>query len=687
MKRSIFAFAFATLMLGACDGPKLPYWVTATLEISCSNHRDAKKDHERYAMVGCGPIGFSNETCELEAEFGKDLAQSTGLKFDEDFKYTVKPGVSGSNAIFLQVAENGVITNDCALKANDVDVSLSSFNEPIKGQAYAFKLVEPSDKFPEGIQPCNNGECADKSVVKKATEYSLVITTATTTVNVIVEASVDETTMEKLTSNSGATVSPGVAYSADVKYDTTGSSKVLVGLYANGTVNVIGNGTTDKQYKLYASVVNGSKSVLLDTHENNKLCLEVNGGVIATCGVDLVIKGEGQCVDNDLDGACVNIAPIDCNDNNDTVAPVPYGAEITGNGIDDDCNALTFDDPDADDDGDGVTNGTDSEPLNPCVPGTANDACQATIDADGDGTSVLTDSDDNDPCVPSATVNACKATIDVDGDGDPALTDPDDNDPCNPLATTTACKEITDNDGDEVNANDDLDDNDACNPDPNDPLCTVADPDNDHDGTPVSSDPDDTNPCVPSAMVNACLATIDLDGDEVFADSDPDDTDACNPDPNDPLCVVPPVIGPLPVGYTYGAILYPALTTGRFLCSQAGDGSVGTMVDLPHAWGDECVEGVFYAHNPNPVDFNIHYGGNAWAIAFGTQAEFDRAPPVWVHVGNLSCNVMQFAFRVPNYNVAGYHGSYKVKGIDTDNDGHFDTNIKITTTDDIVICQ
>ncbi len=82
-------------------------------------------------------------------------------------------------------------------------------------------------------------------------------------------------------------------------------------------------------------------------------------------------------------------------------------------------------------DGDGVPDGQDPDPDDPCNPNPSSPAC----DTDGDGVPDGQDPDPDDPCNPNPSSPAC----DTDGDGVPDSTDPDPNDPCNPNPSSPAC--------------------------------------------------------------------------------------------------------------------------------------------------------------------------------------------------------------------------------------------------------
>ncbi len=135
--------------------------------------------------------------------------------------------------------------------------------------------------------------------------------------------------------------------------------------------------------------------------------------------------------DEDADGA--NVCD-DCDDTNDAVRPLE--PETTWNGIEHDCDPTTEDEPD--DDGDGATVCLDCDDTNDAVSpdlaevtcdGLDNDCDPATEDApdgDGDGSTVCDDCDDADPAVsPDLAETTCNG---IDDDCDAATLDEPDAD-------------------------------------------------------------------------------------------------------------------------------------------------------------------------------------------------------------------------------------------------------------------
>jgi gliding motility-associated-like protein len=209
----------------------------------------------------------------------------------------------------------------------------------------------------------------------------------------------------------------------------------------------------------------------------------------------------------------------------------------------------------ADCDGDGTPNGTDTAPKDPCVfvagatPVTTN-AIWRAADCDGDGVTNGKETTDgtnpNDGCsyvaasktgTPSAAWNA----LDCDGDGTPNGTDTAPKDPCVFVAgatpvTTNAIWRAADCDGDGVTNGKETDDG----TDPNDGCSYVAASktvtpsaawnalDCDGDGTPNGTDTAPKDPCVFVAgatpvTTNAIWRAADCDGDGVTNGKETDD--------------------------------------------------------------------------------------------------------------------------------------------------------------------
>jgi hypothetical protein len=212
----------------------------------------------------------------------------------------------------------------------------------------------------------------------------------------------------------------------------------------------------------------------------------------------------------DDDGDGYSEVQGDCDDTDPLV--VPFGIEICGDGVDNNCNGATdANEPDQDGDGVGPCQGDcdDTDPLigphQPEVPGDGIDNnCDGTIDADLDGdgwTEVEGDCNDADPAIyPGAPENChdgidnnCDFAIDgqqpdADGDGvGPCAGDCDDTDP-------TVSPHLNEIPGDGIDNNCD----------------NLVDEDIDGDGwTVLNGDCDDGNPAVNPAQFEDCTDGID----------------------------------------------------------------------------------------------------------------------------------------------------------------------------------
>ncbi|MBI5507907.1 MAG: putative metal-binding motif-containing protein [Deltaproteobacteria bacterium] len=154
----------------------------------------------------------------------------------------------------------------------------------------------------------------------------------------------------------------------------------------------------------------------------------------------------------------------DCNDLSPSVNPGL--AEVTCNGVDDDCDFLTLDEPggaDADSDGYTVLCGQDCDDTNFFVHPGGVENCTDALDNDCDGSI-----DSADP--------ACASTcVDADGDGYRSVAcGGSDCDDSNPFINAGAAESCTDG----------IDNNCNARVDGNDPLCPASCPDADGDGYP-----------------------------------------------------------------------------------------------------------------------------------------------------------------------------------------------------------
>jgi hypothetical protein len=153
--------------------------------------------------------------------------------------------------------------------------------------------------------------------------------------------------------------------------------------------------------------------------------------VAATYGRGMYTSGSFiSIVDNDGDGYPES---IDCNDNNANVNPGK--AEITYNGIDDDCNAATLDD-DLDGDGFGIDedcndNNANVNPGNEEITynGIDDDCNTETLDddLDGDGFGIADDCDDENASIFPGADEIANNDIDENCDGADLTSSTDDD--------------------------------------------------------------------------------------------------------------------------------------------------------------------------------------------------------------------------------------------------------------------
>jgi hypothetical protein len=254
----------------------------------------------------------------------------------------------------------------------------------------------------------------------------------------------------------------------------------------------------------------------------------------------LVNPGEAEVtcdgLDNDCDAATLDEPDGDgdgwvlCDDCDDADSAVYPGAgETTCNGIDDDCDPLSEDDPDADGDGSGFcTDCDDDEALvspdlaEATCDGLDNDCDPATVDApdaDGDGYSFCYECNDADPAIhPDATEVTCDG---IDNDCDTSTADGPDVDGDG----YTVCDDCDDAEP-AVNPGVAYDDCDTVDSDCNG---TVDDGDGDSDGYTVCDDCDDAEAAVNPGVAYDDCDTVDSDcnGTVDDGDSDGDTYTAC----------------------------------------------------------------------------------------------------------------------------------------------------------------
>lgn len=295
-----------------------------------------------------------------------------------------------------------------------------------------------------------------------------------------------------------------------------------------------------------------------------------------TCDFD----GDGiinaEDLDDDNDGV-VDVDDVDSLDpDSDSDGDGLTDIEEVGN--DGQYDPTTDTDPlNADTDGDGISDGTEignnTNPLNPCDPGTENLACQGNAsDDDGDGYSgdfpvdnPQYDPDDTNPCVPDNTAPTC----DLDGDGltnqedtdddNDGVADTEDSDPFDPDSDsdndgipdsietgedgiytagvdTNPLDADTDDDGildgvEDANQNGttDIGETDALNPDTDGDGLSDGIEDANQNGEINGSESDPLTQCDPNPIFDEC----DYDGDGINNAEDTDDDDDGVPDEQD----------------------------------------------------------------------------------------------------------------------------------------------------------
>jgi hypothetical protein len=234
--------------------------------------------------------------------------------------------------------------------------------------------------------------------------------------------------------------------------------------------------------------------------------------VLATFDVDAVdVDGDGDPIHTDCDDADPAVFTgatelCDAIDSDCDGGIVDEFDDLDGD-ADPDCN-----DPDAD--GDGVSNVTDCDDLDPAVYPGASELCDA-VDSDCDGSLADeyddTDGDDDPDC----------SDDDDDGDGDPDTSDCATLDPTIYTAAPETCDAIdSDCDGSIVDEDPDFD---------GDLTPDCVDDDDDDDGDPDASDCDDLDAAVHTGASELCDA-IDSDCDGSLVDEDPDFDGDLTPD-------------------------------------------------------------------------------------------------------------------------------------------------------------
>ena len=281
-----------------------------------------------------------------------------------------------------------------------------------------------------------------------------------------------------------------------------------------------------------------------DAEESVVACEQPSGRVLSSTDCDDLeatanpAEVEATCdgVDNDCDPTTLDEPDgdgdgsslcVDCDDDDADIGP--QETETTCNGVDDDCDATTLDEPDGDGDGSTVCDDCDDTDaaINPneletTCNGVNDDCDDATLDEpdeDADSYSVCVDCDDSDAAInPGAAEVTCDL---IDNDCDAATLDGPDDD----SDGHTVCLDCDDSDATVYPGA-----YDACDGVDTDCNGTPDDGDTDADGYLACADCDDNNAAInPGVAYDAC-DTVDDDcsGTADDGDADGDGSTACD---------------------------------------------------------------------------------------------------------------------------------------------------------------
>ncbi len=225
-------------------------------------------------------------------------------------------------------------------------------------------------------------------------------------------------------------------------------------IFLNGNFGSTGSFNQGGSYQGYFWQFDPNDGVIVQDGDGNPTgILDCSNGNVYFADVDLVTENGGLTSSSSItSNTDIFWANLMCGLSD----LVTYGTAAT-----DACSfnfSCDFADATADCDGDGVPNGTDSDPGDPCLPAQlegytgfdASNMTWASVDCDGDGdtngaevtagsdpycaTSTVANPISCDPCVPDPNALACP-TGDFDGDGVANDTDTDPSDPCIPVQT------------------------------------------------------------------------------------------------------------------------------------------------------------------------------------------------------------------------------------------------------------